>query len=151
MIIQLKSRNFQKEMSKEFQEYTEHYSAIRSFKLTMEGKIRHVYNYRLENGDVSEITGDLLNIFKDMRHQFKVNCSFGCMLENIETGNYRYWHSSQNNYLMFDKPVQIKNYKEYNKFIKQVLTTDIESMVSSNRENTKWHLRSVTNLCLYFF
>ena len=131
--------------------YKDHYSAIRTFRLTVSGKIRHVYNYRLESGDVHEITQDLLNIFKEMRYRFKVNCSFGCILENIETGKFRYWHSSQNNYLLFTQPQQIQNEQQYNAFIQKVLDSDIESIASINRENTKWKVRAITNICLYFF
>ncbi len=133
------------------QTYKEHYSAIRSFRMTGVQKIRHVYNYRLETGDVHEISDDLIQIFKNMRYRFKVNCSFGCILENIETGEFRYWHSSQNNYLVFSKPQQIQNESEYRSFIERVLDTDIDSIASINRENTKWKLRAITNLCLFFF
>ena len=93
--------------------YKDHYSAIWTFKLTVSGKIRHVYNYRLETGDVHEISVDLTNIFKEMQYRFKVNCSFGCILENIETGRFRYWHSSQNDYLLFSEPQQIQNEDQY--------------------------------------
>ena len=131
--------------------YREHYSAIRSFKMTSFGKIRHVYNYRLETGDVHEISEDLMDIFRKMKYRFKVNCSFGCLLENIETGKYRYWHSSQNNYLLFSQPLQIRNHDEYKAFIDKVLDSDIESVAAINRDNTKWKLRAITNLCLFFF
>ena len=57
-------------------QYKKHWSAIRSFKWVGSKRVRHVYNYRLHSGDVTEIKQDLLDLLFQMTHRFKANCSF---------------------------------------------------------------------------
>lgn len=132
-------------------EYTSHFSAIRSFKMTNPDRVRHVYNFRLESGDILELEDRLYALFATLDNRFKINCSFGSLLQNIENGRYRYWHSSENNFLLFDKPSLITNENEYRAFVADLLDRDVNSVALLNRDNTKWKLRFVTNICIFVY
>ena len=68
------------------------------------------------------------------------------MLKNIETGEFRYYHAS-NNSLMLDTAVLISNEAELNEFLAQIADEDF--LDSLSRPDTKWRLYQITNLLFF--
>jgi hypothetical protein len=56
------------------------------------------------------------NIFTQQTSAFRINVSFGFILRNVETGELRYYHPSQNNARFFDVPHLIRNEEDLDKF-----------------------------------
>ena len=61
------------------------------------------YNFALHEMTASTFTEMVHQIFREQTTAFKINVSFGFSLRHMETGELRYYHSSQNNsrFLMF--------------------------------------------------
>ena len=83
---------------------------------------------------------------KKQENRFKINYGFGFVLKNIETGEFRYYHAS-NNSLMLDAAVLISNEAELNEFLAQIADEDFLDSVS--RPDTKWRLYQITNLLFF--
>ena len=96
------------------------------------------------NWDSSNLIGRIAKtIMKNQENRFKINYGFGFVLKNIETGEFRYYHAS-NNSLMLDAAVLISNEAELNEFLAQI--ADEEFLDSVSRADTKWRLYQITNL-----
>ena len=83
---------------------------------------------------------------KNQENHFKINYGFGFVLKNIETGEFRYYHAS-NNSLMLDAAVLISNEAELNEFLAQI--ADENFLDSISRSDTKWRLYQITNLLFF--
>jgi hypothetical protein len=55
------------------------------------------YNFTLHEMTASTFTEMVHQIFREQTTAFKINVSFGFSLRHMETGELRYYHSSQNN------------------------------------------------------
>jgi hypothetical protein len=62
----------------------------------------------LHDMTVSTFPEMVRRIFRQQTTAFKINLSFGFILRNVETGELRYYHSSQNNSRFFDAPHLIR-------------------------------------------
>ena len=83
---------------------------------------------------------------KNQENRFKINYGFGFVLNNIETGEFRYYHAS-NNSLMLDTAVLISNEAELNKLLAKI--ADEKFLDSIFRPVTKWRLHQITNLLFF--
>ena len=83
---------------------------------------------------------------KNHENRFKNNYGFGFVLKDIETGEFHYYHGS-NNSLMLDTAVLISNEAELNAFLAKIADEDFLDSVS--RLNTKWRLYQITNLLFF--
>ena len=87
------------------------WDSIRTF--SRRGPIQNLFNFYY-NDDMRNLIVDIAKtIMKNQKTQFKINYSFGFVLRNIETGDFRYYHAS-NNTLMLDTAVLISNKTELN-------------------------------------
>ena len=68
------------------------------------------------------------------------------MLKNTETGDFRYYHAS-NNSLMLDAAVLISKEAELNEFLAKIADEDFLDSVF--RPDTKWQLYQITNLLVF--
>ena len=97
--------------------------------------------------DVCNLIGRIAKtIMKNQENRFEINYGFGFVLKNIETGEFRYYHAS-NNSLMVDAAVLISNEAELNEFLAHI--TDEDFLDSVSRPDTKWRLYQITNLLFF--
>ena len=127
------------------------WSAIRNFKIIGEHKLRHVYNIRLENQNIINIKEKIEDILSEQKEKYKINASFGSLLYNIENREVRYFHASQNNFLIFEKPIEINKKSDENDFLEQFFNKEISDLSLMKRENTKWKLLYICNVTIYLF
>ena len=59
-------------------------------------------------------------IFRQQTTAFKINLSFGFILRIVDTGELRYYHSSQNNSRLFDVPHLIRTEEDLEKFLDEL-------------------------------
>ena len=133
------------------EEMRNHWSAIRNFTITGEHKLRHVYNIRLEEQNIISIKEKILEILSMQKEKYKINASFGSLLYNIENKDVRYFHASQNNFLIFEKPREIGNKKDEEQFISDFFESELHDLSLLKRENTKWRILIICNVTLYIF
>ena len=91
--------------------YRDHWAAIRSH-YTRGNYVQDRYNYRIQDLNLEHLQSDLDQMFRNQESRFKINASFGFILRNLETGQLRYYHSSQNVGRLLDAPHLISNQEE---------------------------------------
>ena len=84
-------------------------------------------------------------IFTQYTTAFTINLSFGFMLRNVETGELRYYHPSQNNARFVNFPHLIRTEEDLDKFPDDLSRQDILEFIRQQRPDTKWVVHLVTN------
>ena len=87
-------------------------------------------------------------IYQDQPNSFKLNLSFGMILQNIETQEYRYFRAYSNDPL-FQTPLHISKREDLNKLRERLSELDITEYIMKARPNTKWQPVLVTNVRFY--
>ena len=87
--------------------YFRHWNTIRTEEATG-NHIQDKYNFTLRDMTASTFPEMVRRIFRQQTTAFKINLSFGFILRNVETGELRYYHSSQNNARFFETPHLIR-------------------------------------------
>lgn len=80
---------------------------------------------------------------------FKLQASYGFILQHAETEEQRYFHPSQNNAGVFDKPPLISGRKHLEEAVDEILDFDPLEWARNHRPNTKWRVLIVTQLTCY--
>ena len=80
--------------------YRQHWQSIRTEEATG-NRVQDRYNFALHEMTASTFTEMVHRIFREQITAFKINLSFGFILRYMETGELRYYHSSQNNSTFF--------------------------------------------------
>ena len=124
--------------------YQEHWSAIHTRQHT--GHVQDIYNYRLRDMNLNSLVNQLQQLFRHQTRRFKVNVSFGFMLWNMETGELRYYHSSQNHGCLLDTLWLINGQEDFDAFLQDLVMEDILEWARQQWPNSKWTVLYVTNL-----
>ena len=93
----------------------------------------------------------LLQAWNAVPVQAKVNCSVGCVLRNITTGELRYFHSSENNASLLERPRLVTSVEDLRQLWEDISDIDLEERARQRRPTTSWRLLMVTNLTFYVF
>ena len=88
-------------------------------------------------------------IFRQQTTAFKINLSFGFILRNVETGELRYYHSSQNNSRFFYVPHLIRTEEDLERFLEELSRHDMLEYIRQQRPDTKWVVHLLTNVAFY--
>ena len=84
---------------------------------------------------------------RDQQTRFKLNYSFGNVLRNIDTDEFRCYHPSSNNVQVLDAAMTISSSNELEELLRKIATEDF--LENFNRPDTKWKLLQITNLVFY--
>ena len=103
--------------------YAEHWSSIRTYHRA--GRVQDMYNFRIQDLNMNQLRGQLMEMFQSQNSRFKINVSFGFILRNIENGELRYYHSSHNLGRMLEAPYLISNAEDFEAFLEAVIEEDI--------------------------
>ena len=79
----------------------------------------------------------------------KVNLSYGFILRDIETNDFRYYHSCVNEGRVLQRHVTISSKKMFERFVNRVYSDDILESIRARRPNTKFVVETITNVTLY--
>ena len=86
-------------------------------------------------------------MFQEQTNAFKINLSYGFVLRNKNTGQYKYYHSSCNccgRYL--DEPSLVTNSKDFDDFLERIRETDVLQWAINQRPDSAWVCELVTNV-----
>ena len=64
-------------------------------------------------------------------------------------GELRYWHSSQNNGRVLERPLLVRNRDDFHNFLRELEHADILEWARQQRPNTKWIVDIVTNATVF--
>ena len=107
------------------------------------------YNFRLERLALTALYSSLMEIFQEQTLAFKLNVSYGFILRNNITKELRYWHSSQNNGRVFERPPLIQTREDFESALEQLNQEDVLEWAIQHRPNSKWVVDIVTNLTVF--
>jgi hypothetical protein len=88
-------------------------------------------------------------IFRQQTTAFKINVSFGFVLRHMETGELRYYHSSQNNSRIFYVPHLIRTEEDLERFLDELQGQDILEFIRQQRPDAKWVVHLLNNVTFY--
>ena len=88
-------------------------------------------------------------IFRPQTNSFRINLSYGYMLENRHTGEQRYFHSSMNNAAVLDRPYFVRSEQDFTRFMEE--TTQDDALRQAQRPNSEWTVTRVCNVTYYVF
>ena len=114
------------------------------------GPLQCRYDYRLTTLDTTVLETPLKNMFQEQTNAFKINLSYGFILRNKNTGQYKYYHSSCNcceRYL--DEPSLITNSKDFDDFLERIRETDVLQWAINQRPDSAWVCELVTNVTFF--
>ena len=125
-----------------------HWSTIRT--RVTRGPLQCRYDYRVTTLDTTVLEPSLRNVFQEQTNAFKINLSYGFVLRNKNTGQYKYYHPSCNccgRYL--DEPSLITNSKDFDKFLERIRETDVLQWAINQRPDSAWVCELVTNVTFF--
>ena len=125
-----------------------HWSTIRT--RVTRGPLQCRYDYRVTTLDTTVLEPSLRNVFQEQTNAFKINLSYGFVLRNKNTGQYKYYHPSCNccgRYL--DEPSLITNSKDFDKFLERIRETDVLQWAINQRPDSSWVCELVTNVTFF--
>ena len=125
-----------------------HWSTVRT--RVTRGPLQCRYDYRLTTLDTTLLEMPLKNMFQEQTNAFKINLSYGFILRNKNTGQYKYYHSSCNccgRYL--DEPSLITNSKDFDDFLERIRETDVLQWAINQRPDSAWVCELVTNVTFF--
>ena len=105
-----------------------------------------VYNLRIMGGQCVEPR--LETIFSAQSRAFKINVSVGLVLRNRISGEFRYFLACNKNNQLFPAPFLVQNRKQFQTFVKDLLT-DFTTNVTNSTGEDNWVFHDVTNLTVY--
>ena len=126
----------------------ENWGSIRTH--VVHGPIQTRYNRRLTSLDTRDLHDQLFLLFDQQTTSFKINCCFGFVLREKESGRLRYYHSSNNccgRYL--EEPSLITNRDDFDQFLARIQESDILQWAIAQRPNSDWVCEHVTNATFF--
>ena len=125
-----------------------HWSGIRTH--TSRGPLQCRYNYRLTTLDTTVLEPSLKIMFQEQTNAFKINLSYGFVLRNKNTGQYKYYHTSCNccgRYL--NEPSLVTNRKDFDVFLERIREPDDLQWAINQRPDSAWVCELVTNVTFF--
>ncbi|KAJ8298574.1 hypothetical protein KUTeg_022634 [Tegillarca granosa] len=115
------------------------------------GPVQSTYNFPIANDlSVDQLVNFVDEIYEDQQHAFKLNFSFGVILQNRETGEYRYFTSYTNN-VVLQSPMFISRRANLRRLYLHLRRLDILSELLATRPDTKWVPVLLTNVQFFIF
>ena len=114
------------------------------------GPVQTRYNRRLTSLDTRDLHEPLHVLFDQQTTAFKINCSYGFVLREKQSGRLRYYHSSNNCCGRFlEEPSLVTNSQTFNTFLERIEETDVLQWAIAQRLNSDWVVELVTNVTFF--
>jgi len=117
-------------------------------KLRTGNRVQNKYNYSLEGRRYADNVEQVhSNITARERTRFKIDCSYGVILKNVETDQLRNFYGSLGNARMLDFAVLISNQDHLRSFLENICDFDMREKIE--RPDTKSVLVTVINIVFF--
>ena len=125
--------------------FSKHWASIRGAHFKRPARIQDRVNllYPLTKENVLEKLHNAVDC------SFKLQASFGFILEHVESHEQRYFHPSQNNAGIFSKPPVIASRNQLEKVVDEIFEFDPLEWARTHRPDTKWRVKLVAQLTCY--
>jgi hypothetical protein len=110
-----------------------------------EGNILSIYNYPIVNEISEEILKQVTEIYNKEKNTFKLNFSFGMILQHVETQKYRFYYPHSNSDVLV-VPFTFTQYGDLKQFRNMIYDQDFWGYMNKISGDTKWKVRMVCNI-----
>ena len=125
---------------------TDNWGGIRTH--VARGTVQRRYNFRLTSLDTRAV--EVRQILEEQTNAFKVNVSFGFVLQHKQTQRYKYYHSSCNCCGRFlDEPSLVTNEDTFDAFLERIHQQDVLKWAINQRPDSDWICKIVTNMTFF--
>ena len=126
----------------------ENWASVRTH--VVRGPVQTRCNRRLTSLDTRDLHEPLRVLFDQQTTAFKINCSYGFVLREKQSGRLRYYHSSNNCCGRFlEEPSLVTNSQTFNTFLERIEETDVLQWAIAQRPNSDWVVELVTNVTFF--
>ena len=126
----------------------ENWASVRTH--VVRGPVQTRYNRRLTSLDTRDLHEPLRVLFDQQTTAFKINCSYGFVLREKQSGRLRYYHSSNNCCGRFlEEPSLVTNSQTFNTFLERIEETDVLQWAIAQRSNSDWVVELGTNVTFF--
>ena len=126
----------------------ENWASVRTH--VVRGPVQTRYNRRLTSLDTRDLHEPLRVLFDQQTTAFKINCSYGFVLREKQSGRLRYYHSSNNCCGRFlEEPSLVTNSQTFDRFLARIAESDILQWAITQRPNSDWVCEHVTNVTFF--
>ena len=102
----------------------ENWASVRTH--VVRGPVQTRYNHRLTTTNLRDLHEPLRVLFDQQTTAFKINCSYGFVLREKQSGRLRYYHSSNNCCgRLLEEPSLITNRADFDSFLERIREPDI--------------------------
>ena len=124
----------------------ENWASIRTH--VARGPVQLRYNFRLTCLDTRAM--ELRQILEEQTNAFKVNVSFGFVLQHKQSQRYKYYHSSCNCCGMYlDEPSLVTNEDTFEAFLERIHQQDVLKWAINQRPDSDWICHILTNMTFF--
>ena len=110
------------------------------------GPVHSIYNFPVTNDvNLNQLMRMAQDIYRHQQRAFRLNLVFGTILQNRETGRYRYF-VPYNNSGIFERPLYISRRTDLQRLRRELERKDILAELLRQRPDTKWVPVLVTNV-----
>ena len=110
------------------------------------GKIKTSYNFPIPDEiSVDSMMSHVEDIYEDSQFAFKLNISLGIILQQTETGSFRYFVPYHNETL-FSVPIYVRNRRDLDRIRARLSQLDITEYCRRQRPETRWKPVLLTNI-----
>ena len=113
-----------------------------------------IHNFNIANNDLLSFmnSNTLSDLFNRQQNSFAINISIGFILFNNTTGEFRYFHTSQNGIgRMFERPVHVTDRESFDIFLERVQNRDFLEHASRSKPDSSWVVHRITNVTVYLY
>ena len=137
------------ELSAELRDFlAENWTSVRTH--VVHGPVQTRYNHRLTTTNLRVLNDPLGKLFNQQTTAFKINCSYGFVLREKQSGRLRYYHSSNNCCGRFlGEPSLVTNSQTFDRFLARIAESDILQWAIAQRPNSDWVCELVTNVTFF--
>ena len=137
------------ELSAELRDFlAENWTSVRTH--VVHGPVQTRYNHRLTTTNLRVLNDPLGKLFNQQTTAFKINCSYGFVLREKQSGRLRYYHSSNNCCGRFlEEPSLVTNSQTFDRFLARIAESDILQWAIAQRPNSDWVCELVTNVTFF--
>ena len=136
-------------LSRELRDFVhENWASVRTH--VVRGPVQTRYNRRLTSLDTRDLHEPLRVLFDQQTTAFKINCSYGFVLREKQSGRLRYYHSSNNCCGRFlEEPSLVTNSQTFDRFLARIAESDILQWAITQRPNSDWVCEHVPNVTFF--
>ena len=128
--------------------YIENFSSIRNHQ-RFACKYQDLFNFRVEDREFVFSKLPFEKVYNYYSCHFKVTASYGFIMENMETGEFSYFHPSDENFRILESPKLIAEEGEFLKFLEELKSKNPYSDLE--RPGYMWQIRFITNVAIYVY